>query len=66
MNRLPHLLVMVGVIGIVIFIAPSAGATDTPPRSMKVDDYFRFCDVRDPQINPDGMWVAYTISTTDL
>ena len=37
MNRLPHLLVIVGVICIVIVIAPSAGATDTSPRPMKVD-----------------------------
>ena len=65
-NRLPHLLVMAGVIGIVIIIAPSAGATDTPPRPMKVDDYFQFRDVGDPEISPDGMWIAYTISTTDL
>jgi len=65
-NRLPHLLVIVGVIGIVIVIAPSAGATDTPPRPIEVDDYFRFRDVGYPQISPDGKWVAYTISTTDL
>ncbi|MGD8540043.1 MAG: S9 family peptidase [Candidatus Aminicenantes bacterium] len=47
-------------------IAPSIGATDTPPRPMKVDDYFRFRDVGDPQISPDGRWVAYTIATSDL
>ncbi len=64
MNRLPHLLVIIGVFFIVS--APSTGATDTPPRPMKVDDYFRFRDVGDPQISPDGKWVAYTISTTDL
>jgi len=57
-NRLSHLLVMVGVIGIVIFNVPSAGAADTPPRPMKVDDYFRFRDVGDPQISPDGKWVG--------
>jgi len=66
MNRLPHLLVIVGVIGIAIFIAPSAGAADTTALPMKVDDYFRFHDVGDPQISPDGKWVAYTISATDL
>jgi dipeptidyl aminopeptidase/acylaminoacyl peptidase len=62
--QMPHLLVIVGVI--VIVSAPSVGAADTPPRPMKVDDYFRFRDVGDPQISPDGRWVAYTISTTDL
>ena len=66
MNRLSHLLGMVGIIGIVIFNAPSAGAADEPPRPMKVDNYFQFHDVGDPQINPDGKWVAYTISNSDL
>ena len=66
MKRLPQLLVIAIVTGIVVVIAPSAGATDTPPRPMKVDDYFRFRDVGDPQISPDGTWVAYTIATTDL
>jgi dipeptidyl aminopeptidase/acylaminoacyl peptidase len=64
LNRLPLLLVMVGVI--IIVSAPSAGAADTLPRPMKIDDYFRFRDVGDPQISPDGKWVAYTISATDL
>jgi dipeptidyl aminopeptidase/acylaminoacyl peptidase len=63
-NRLIQLLITT--IVIIIVIAPSAGATDTPPRPMRVDDYFRFRDVGDPQISPDGKWVAYTISATDL
>lgn len=64
MNHLPHLLIIA--IVIVIVSAPSAGATDTPARPMKVDDYFRFRDVGSPQISPDCRWVAYTIATTDL
>ncbi|MCP4594563.1 MAG: S9 family peptidase, partial [bacterium] len=63
--QMPHLLVIAGII-VVIVGAPSVGAAGTPPRPMKVDDYFRFRDVGDPQISPDGKWVAYTISTTDL
>src|SRR5438105_3540641 len=34
-------------------------------RLLKVDDMHRFQDVRDPQISPDGKWVAYTLSSVD-
>ncbi len=39
----------------------------TPPtrRLLKVNDMHRFHDVRDPQISPDGNWVAYSLSTVD-
>jgi dipeptidyl aminopeptidase/acylaminoacyl peptidase len=35
-------------------------------RLLKVDDMHRFQDVRDPQISPDGKWVAYTLSSVDV
>ena len=34
-------------------------------RVLKIDDMHRFHDVRDPQISPDGKWVAYTVGTVD-
>src|SRR2546429_8791013 len=37
----------------------------TAKRPLKLDDLARFRDVRDPQLSPDGQWVAYTVSTTD-
>lgn len=33
---------------------------------LKIDDIFRFRDVRDPQISPDGQWVAYVVSAVDV
>src|SRR4051794_8080685 len=36
------------------------------PHALKLDDLFRFRDVRDPQLSPDGQWIAYVVSTTDL
>jgi dipeptidyl aminopeptidase/acylaminoacyl peptidase len=38
----------------------------TAPRKLEVDDYFRIRDVDDPQISPEGKWVAYTVTTNDL
>jgi dipeptidyl aminopeptidase/acylaminoacyl peptidase len=35
-------------------------------RNLTVDDYFRIQRVSDPQIGPDGKWIAYTIGTTNL
>src|SRR5215207_1161597 len=40
-------------------------AAQTARRPMKLDDMTRFRNVSDPQISPDGQWVAYTISTSD-
>ncbi len=36
------------------------------PRVLKVDDMHRFREVRDPQVSPDGEWVAYTVSSVDI
>ena len=35
-------------------------------RNLTVDDYFRIQRVSDPQIGPDGEWIAHTIGTTNL
>jgi dipeptidyl aminopeptidase/acylaminoacyl peptidase len=32
-------------------------------RPLTVDDYYRYQDVSDPRISPDGQWVAYTVTT---
>jgi len=42
--------------------SPAAPAT---PHPITLDDLFRFQDVGDPQVSPDGQWVAYTLTHTD-
>ncbi|MEM7352478.1 MAG: hypothetical protein AAF657_16885, partial [Acidobacteriota bacterium] len=44
--------------------APQPGAVATRP--LAVDDLFALAGVSDPQISPDGAWVAYVVSRTDL
>jgi dipeptidyl aminopeptidase/acylaminoacyl peptidase len=34
--------------------------------TLTVDHFFEFRNVRNPQISPDGKWVAYTVSKPDL
>src|SRR5690349_3002370 len=40
-------------------------AAQTARHPLKLDDLTRFRNVNDPQISPDGQWVAYTVGTTD-
>ena len=37
----------------------------TARRPLKLDDMTRFRNVSDPQISPDGNWVAYVVNATD-
>jgi len=43
----------------------SALTAQTARRPLKIDDMTRFHNVSDPQISPDGQWVAYVVSTVD-
>jgi dipeptidyl aminopeptidase/acylaminoacyl peptidase len=46
--------------------SPSPSAVISGKRKLTVDDYFRIQAVTDPQISPEGKWVAYVVSTTNL
>lgn len=53
--------------GIIILLVGVTGfiRAQTPKRSMKPADLFKLAGVSDPQVSPDGLWVAYTVSTID-
>jgi dipeptidyl aminopeptidase/acylaminoacyl peptidase len=40
-----------------------AGAAD--PRPLRADDIFALREVGDPQVSPEGKWVAYTVTSMD-
>jgi len=46
-------------------VARGLGAQTPTPRPVRVTDLFRLRDVADPQISPDGAWVAYTVTRAD-
>ena len=48
----------------VVLCAPLAG--QEAPRRLTVPDLHQFREVGDPQLSPDGEWVAYTVGTTQL
>jgi dipeptidyl aminopeptidase/acylaminoacyl peptidase len=45
---------------------PAAATTPATPRSITVDDFFQIRDVSQPELSPDGQWVAYTVRTRML
>jgi dipeptidyl aminopeptidase/acylaminoacyl peptidase len=44
----------------------TALSAQTAKRPFKLDDLPRMREVRDPQISPDGQWVAYVVSAIDV
>src|SRR4030095_10639051 len=50
---------------IIVAIAALASA-QTAKRTLTLDDLPRFREVRDPQLSPDGKWVAYVVATIDV
>src|SRR5712664_230500 len=50
---------------IIILLAAITVFAQTAKRTLKLDDLARLREVRDPQISPDGQWVAYVVATID-
>src|SRR5258707_13297826 len=51
---------------LIILAFASLVLAQTARRPFKIDDITRLRDVRDPQISPDGQWVAYIVATVDM
>ena len=49
-----------------LLLSPSAPAQTPSPRPITIDDYFQIHAVHDPQLSPDGNWVAYTVDKSTL
>lgn len=51
---------------LVSLVAPAAVAQAPAKRAITFDDLISFHRVGDPQISPDGRWVAYVVATPDV
>lgn len=51
---------------LIILVSASVALAQTARHPLRLDDISRFRDVRDPQLSPDGKWLAYVVSTTDV
>jgi dipeptidyl aminopeptidase/acylaminoacyl peptidase len=46
-----------------IFAAGSLPSPAVAQRPITIDDYFQIREVHDPQVSPDGKWIAYSVKT---
>ncbi len=60
-----HFLAFLAFLGLVV-CALAPGLAQDAKRNLTVDDLFQIRDVGDPQVSPDGKWVAYTVTATLL
>jgi dipeptidyl aminopeptidase/acylaminoacyl peptidase len=51
-------------VALVVCIFVAAGPAQSK-RPLSLDDLVKFRSVNDPQVSPDGKWVAYTVGTVD-
>jgi dipeptidyl aminopeptidase/acylaminoacyl peptidase len=63
-KRLSHILLLTLTLTLAV-LAQAALLAQTPRHPLKLDDIARLREVRDPQISPDGQWVAYVVGTVD-
>src|SRR5712664_3763689 len=45
---------------------PASASAPATPRAITIDDYFQIRDVAQPELSPDGQWVAYSVRTRML
>jgi dipeptidyl aminopeptidase/acylaminoacyl peptidase len=50
---------------VLVVAVATAMLAQTAKHALKLDDLARFREVRDPQLSPDGQWIAYVVATTD-
>ena len=51
--------------GVAFAVAGAQGAPASK-RQLTIDDIHRIADIRDPQCSPEGQWIAYVRSVTDV
>lgn len=75
MRRLPHLLCGLSAVALLTAAAPAMAETATasaPAASAQAGNAFTYRDMipanrlGDPQVSPDGEWVVYSLTTTDV
>src|SRR6478672_2768001 len=51
---------------VVLCLLTGSMAGQTTRHALTLDDMSHFREVRDPQLSPDGQWIAYVVSTIDV
>lgn len=50
---------------LMVYLLPFFLQAQRPQRVLKPADIFKMPSISDPQVSPDGQWVAYTLTTVD-
>src|SRR5216684_3606685 len=52
-------------VALLTFAPPLVAQESAPksPRPITIDDFFQILDVAQPELSPDGQWVAYSVRT---
>ncbi len=53
-----------GIIAAVVWLSPAG--MQAQGRALTIEEFLTLDRVSDPQVSPDGAWVVYTLTTTDL
>lgn len=57
---------LASLLSLALLVASTPAAAQEPAtRTLRAGDVYRLRTVGDPQLSPDGAWVAYTVSTAD-
>ena len=51
---------------LVVLLSFCVGVVAQQKRSMTFEDVLAIKSVSDPQVSPDGKWVAYVVTSTDM
>lgn len=62
MKTQPHSCLL---LALALLLVPPA-FSQAAKRALTIDDFFDLATIRDPRVSPDGEWIAYTVTTTDL
>jgi dipeptidyl aminopeptidase/acylaminoacyl peptidase len=55
---------LTNILALILILAASLQA-QTARHRLRLDDVARLREVRDPQVSPEGQWIAYVVATTD-
>ncbi len=61
-NRIALMVIVIVTVGFPLF----AGESGDQPHPFSVHDMLAMDRIGDPQVSPDGKWVAFTVRVTDL
>ncbi len=50
---------------VIVLVLSMIAVAQTTRRPLRLDDLFRIKNVSDPQLSPDGEWIAYVVSSVD-